>query len=70
MEEWLQGPMGLASYLTDLITSLAALERGDDLLAGIRLRTRPDGQVIARVMPRDVYDLLWQTREVVLVSAV
>jgi aldehyde dehydrogenase (NAD(P)+) len=62
MEEWLQGPMGLASYLTDLITSLTALERGDDLLAGIRLRTRPDGQVIARVLPRDVYDLLFQTR--------
>ena len=62
MEEWLQGPMGLASYLTDLITSLTALERGGDLLAGIRLRTRPDGQVIARVLPRDVYDLLWQTR--------
>ena len=62
MEEWLQGPMSLASYLTDLITSLTALDRGDDLLAGVRLRTRPDGQVIARVLPRNVYDLLQQAR--------
>ncbi len=62
MEEWLQGPMGLASYLTDLVTTLTAVDLGTDVLDGIRLSTRADGKVVARVLPRDVYDLLQQVR--------
>ena len=58
-EEWSSGPWALLNYLTPLEKTLRAAERGtlQTLVAG-RTRTRPDGQVVARVMPDGIYDRL------------
>ena len=58
-EEWSSGPWALLNYLAPLEKTLRAAERGrrGDLVAG-RTRTRPDGQVVARVMPDGLYDQL------------
>ena len=57
-EEWLGGPYPTAAWLTDMIATLTRLSVGADPLEGVRVRTRPDGQVIARVFPANVYDRL------------
>ena len=58
-EEWSSGPWALLNYLGPLEKTLRAAERGRlaDLVQG-RTRTRPDGQVVARVMPDGLYDQL------------
>ena len=58
-EEWASGPWAVLNYLGPLEKTLRAAERGQ--LGGLvqgRTRTRPDGQVVARVMPDGVYDHL------------
>jgi aldehyde dehydrogenase (NAD(P)+) len=58
-EEWASGPWALLNYLAPLERTLRAADRGQ--LAGLvegRTRTRPDGQVVARVMPDGLYDRL------------
>jgi aldehyde dehydrogenase (NAD(P)+) len=57
-EEWLAGPYPVASWLTDAITTLTRLDRGADLLEGFGVTTRPDGQVVVRVLPGNTYDSL------------
>lgn len=57
-EEWLGGPYPTAAWLTDMIATLDRLASGADPLEGVRVRTRPDGQVMARVYPANVYDQL------------
>jgi aldehyde dehydrogenase (NAD(P)+) len=58
-EEWSSGPWALLNYLGPLEKTLRAADRGrlGRLVEG-RTRTRPDGQVVARVMPDGVYDHL------------
>ena len=57
-EEWLGGPYPTAAWLTDMIGTLTRLNTGADLLEGVRIRTRNDGQVIAGVFPSNAYDRL------------
>ena len=57
-EEWLGGPYPTAAWLTDMIGTLTRLSTGADPLEGVRIRTRPDGQVIAGVFPSNAYDRL------------
>ena len=57
-EEWLGGPYPTAAWLTDMIGTLERLASGADPLGGARVRTRPDGQVIAQVFPADAADRL------------
>ena len=57
-EEWLGGPYPTAAWLTDMIGTLTRLTTGVDPLEGVRIRTRPDGQVIAGVFPSNAYDRL------------
>ena len=57
-EEWLGGPYPTAAWLTDMIGTLTRLSTGADPLEGVRIRTRPDGQVIAGVFPSNAYDQL------------
>jgi aldehyde dehydrogenase (NAD(P)+) len=57
-EEWLGGPYPTVAWLSDAITTLEALRTGHDPLAGLPVRTRPDGQVVLRVMPGSIYDRL------------
>lgn len=58
-EEWSSGPWAFINYLGPLEKTLRAAERGRlaDLVEG-KTRTRPDGQVVARVMPDGLYDQL------------
>lgn len=57
-EEWLGGPYPTLSWLVDVIDTLSAIRRGEDPLAGSGVSTREDGQVVARVLPRGIYDQL------------
>ena len=57
-EEWLGGPYPTAAWLTDMIGTLERLARGADPLDGVPVRTRRDGQVVARVYPSTPYDHL------------
>jgi aldehyde dehydrogenase (NAD(P)+) len=57
-EEWLGGPYPTVAWLSDVITTLEALRTGRDPLAGLPVHTRPDGQVLLRVLPGSLYDRL------------
>ena len=58
-EEWLSGPWGLLNTLNRLSESLRDVARwGAPRLPPGAVRTRPDGQVVARVFPRSGYDRL------------
>ena len=57
-EEWLGGPYPTAAWLTEMIATLTRLADGTDPLAGVRISTRPDGQVVAGVFPSNAYDRL------------
>ena len=57
-EEWLGGPYPTAAWLTDMIGTLTRLNTGADVLEGVRVRTRADGQVVAGVFPANAYDRL------------
>lgn len=57
-EEWLGGPYPTATWLTEMIATLTRLDSGEDPLKGVRIATRPDGQVVAGVFPANAYDHL------------
>ncbi len=57
-EEWASGPWALLYGLDHLVRTLTAVRDGGDLLTGTKVRTRPDGQVIVRVHPADIFDTL------------
>lgn len=54
-EEWLTGPWAIANHLNGYIRTLRALEAGRKPTP-VRVRTRPDGQVVARVFPTTLAD--------------
>ena len=58
-EEWSSGPWAVANYVAPLAETLRHIERGTvaDALDG-RVRQRPDGQTVVRVVPGGVYDRL------------
>jgi aldehyde dehydrogenase (NAD(P)+) len=58
-EEWASGPWTLMYYLGPLASTLAHLSAGEParLVAG-RVRRRPDGQVVVRVVPSGLEDQL------------
>lgn len=58
-EEWLGGPYASLTWLTDMARTLSLLDSGGDLLAGIPVRTLPNGQVAVRVQPASVVDRLF-----------
>lgn len=65
-EEWASGPWALLSYLGPLSRTLTAAREGrlHELVEG-KVRQRPDGQTIVRVMPDGLYDhLLFSGTEV------
>jgi acyl-CoA reductase-like NAD-dependent aldehyde dehydrogenase len=57
-EEWLGGPYPTAAWLTEMIGTLERLGAGADPLQGVSVRTRRDGQVLARVFPATTADHL------------
>ena len=57
-EEWLGGPYPVVAWITGSIQTLTALDAGADPLAQVKRWTRPDGTVVARVLPIDVYERL------------
>lgn len=54
-EEWLSGPYGLMAWCNAMRHTLAALQAGTHL-DGLPLRTLPNGQLAARVLPATPYD--------------
>jgi aldehyde dehydrogenase (NAD(P)+) len=57
-EEWLGGPYGVVAWISASIQTLTALNAGTDPLAHVKTWTRPDGTVVARVLPVDAYERL------------
>ncbi len=58
-EEWTSGPWATVNYVDPLAQTLRHIQAGtvDELLDG-RVRQRPDGQTVVRVVPDGVYDRL------------
>jgi hypothetical protein len=50
-EEWLGGPFGFIDAINALETTLVRIASGSDVLEGIKVHTRPDGQVVLDVLP-------------------
>lgn len=57
-EEWISGPYALLTCVNAYEMTLRALQAGADPLHGVKVSTRPDGQVVARVFPHTLYDRL------------
>jgi aldehyde dehydrogenase (NAD(P)+) len=57
-EEWLAGPYAVVGWITASIETLQALDSGADPLADVKTWTRPDGTVVARVLPVHVFERL------------
>lgn len=57
-EEWMSGPYPMATSLTALSSSLAALESGASPLADADFGTAPGGRTTVRVLPRSIFDRL------------
>ncbi len=57
-EEWLSGPYPTLAWIADAITTLEAIADGKDPLRDVPVTTRPDGQLVLRVMPAGIYDHL------------
>ena len=57
-EEWLSGPYPTVTWLNDVIETLTAIDRGEDPLAGFKVRTTTSGQTAVRVLPHTTYDRL------------
>jgi aldehyde dehydrogenase (NAD(P)+) len=55
-EEWAAGPVVVVRNLRLLIETLRNLERGRPAIDPDRVRTRPDGRVVARVFPASALD--------------
>ncbi len=60
-EEWVTGPWAIAEVINGYIETLHTLAKGH-LPHLSHIRTRPDGQVIAQVFPRTIYDRLLLNR--------
>ena len=58
-EEWASGPWATLNYLDPLAETLRHVQAGtlDEQVAG-RIRQRPDGQTVVRVVPDGIYDRL------------
>jgi aldehyde dehydrogenase (NAD(P)+) len=56
-EEWISGPWAMLGSLNQLIATLEALDKGRNRQPE-SLRTRSDGQLIARVFPDNLFDRL------------
>jgi aldehyde dehydrogenase (NAD(P)+) len=57
-EEWLGGPYGLIDAINSLEATLTHIAFGTDPLKGLRVSTRPDGQVVVDVLPAATTDVL------------
>ncbi|NIA24951.1 MAG: aldehyde dehydrogenase family protein [Gammaproteobacteria bacterium] len=57
-EEWTSGPYALLGWLNAARATLSAVEQGRSPLEGIKAWARPDGQVVVRVYPTDVWERL------------
>lgn len=57
-EEWMSGPYPMATSLTALSSSLAALESGASPLADADFGTAPGGRTTVRVLPLNIFDRL------------
>ena len=57
-EEWTSGPYALLGWLNAALATLRAVEKGRSPLEGFKSWTRPDGQVVVRVYPTDVWERL------------
>lgn len=53
-EEWMSGPWALAVAINAYLETLTALAQGH--LPNLRTGTRPDGRVVARVFPTNIFD--------------
>jgi aldehyde dehydrogenase (NAD(P)+) len=59
-EVWMGGPFPVVSWISASIETLTALDKGEDLLKHVSMRTGIDGQLVVRVMPYDIWDRLLQ----------
>jgi len=57
-EEWIAGPYGFIEAINALETTLERIASGADVLDGIKMRTRPEGQVVLEVLPLTTSDKL------------
>ena len=58
-EEWASGPWALISTITEVLDTLGKLDSGDrESLKPQKVRTRSDGQVVAKVFPASAFDWL------------
>jgi len=57
-EEWIAGPYGFIEAINALETTLERIASGADVLDGIKVRTRPEGQVVLEVLPLTTSDKL------------
>lgn len=55
-EEWIAGPYGFIDAINALEKTLVRIESGTDVLDGLKIHTRPDGQVLVNVQPASVSD--------------
>lgn len=56
-EEWVSGPYTVMSYCNQMIETLSKVA-GKRHLEGVPIRTLPNGQVVARVLPHSIWDRL------------
>ena len=54
-EEWVGGPWALAGWINAMVDTLDALEKGENPPVK-KIRTRSNGQVVAKVFPNNFYD--------------
>jgi aldehyde dehydrogenase (NAD(P)+) len=57
-EAWLAGPYGVVAWTSASIRTLTALDTGADLLAHVKLGHSVEGNLVARVLPHDLYEKL------------
>jgi aldehyde dehydrogenase (NAD(P)+) len=57
-EEWTSGPWVLASSITNYIETLEAIYQGKKAALIKKTRNRPDGQLVVKVFPNNIYDNL------------
>lgn len=57
-EEWVSGPYALLGWMHAIASTLAALDQGEDVLAGIKTWKGSTGQAVARVYPTNIYETL------------
>lgn len=57
-EEWSSGPWVFASTINNYIETLKAIDSGNKAKLLTKVRTRDDGQVVAKVFPTNIYEIL------------